>query len=305
VTVLSELCDNLLQQIESGQISSRRGLSSEKHEFKGSKLDWPRIPELLMLGNKRSGTSHFVRVANLHPNLFISHEADVVWILYQWSQRLPYCRYAFDGRLGMEATLRACGHLLEAISDLDLRGPLVPKMFRDILLHLRTNGSAVQVPFPTKAELTWIGDKKPVQNSDPTLQSFIRTHFPSMRYIHIVRDPTAVISSMLRAGRTWAREYWGNVGKDELLARWTRHEEWVLQIKAANPASVVTVRFEDFIRAPVSEMARVCEFLQLPMPGSTADAIRALPQRPRRRCAYKFKTYPARTMAILSRYGYL
>lgn len=68
---------------------------------------------LFLVGNKRSGTSHLVRLLNVHPSVFVAHEADVVWILYQIAQGAPYQCYPWDGPVGMEATLKACADLLD------------------------------------------------------------------------------------------------------------------------------------------------------------------------------------------------
>jgi hypothetical protein len=38
---------------------------------------------LFIIGSKRSGTSLLVSLLNQHPRVLVTHESDLVWILYQ------------------------------------------------------------------------------------------------------------------------------------------------------------------------------------------------------------------------------
>lgn len=164
------------------------------------------------MGNKRSGSSLLVTLLNLHPRVFMTYESDVIWILYQARNGMPsqYRCYPWDGPLGMEATLKACHHtLLTSLYSSQGEKAIATTFFR-IQEHLMQHGSAIQRPQP-KTNLAWIGDKKPVQHSDPELGAFLRRHFPEARYIHIVRHPKAVVASMAKAAGNWKRgipEYW-------------------------------------------------------------------------------------------------
>jgi len=221
---------------------------------------------LFLIGNKRSGTSHFVRLLNLHPRVFVSHESDAIWILYQASRNQPFEGHAWDGRVGMEATLTACRHLLDRAMPATRPFP-VAELFTSMQLHLMTHGSAVQDAYRLKSEVSWIGDKKPVQHADPIVHAFIREHFPDARFLHLVRHPRATVASMLEAGRTWGRvDHWTSPSADEVLDRWAVHEQWALDVKAALPDQVLTLRFEDLTDAPTAAMAQVFAFLGLDMP---------------------------------------
>jgi hypothetical protein len=220
---------------------------------------------LLLIGNKRSGTSHFVRLLNLHPRVFVSHESDAIWILYQASRKQPFACHPWDGRVGMDATLAACQQILD--DALAMESPLpITELFTRMQLHLMTHGSAVQEPYRLKKELDWLGDKKPVQQADPALQGFIREHFADARFLHLVRHPRATVASMLEAGRSWARVgYWTDTSARDVLERWAVHEQWALDIKTAFPDRVLTVRFEDLTGAPTATMTEVFAFLDLDM----------------------------------------
>jgi len=207
---------------------------------------------LFILGNKRSGTSHLTGLLNRHPHVFVSSESDIIWILYQIDRGLtPRC-YDWDGPVGMQATLSACSEIVHE------PGSVRDKYFR-IQDYLMRHGSAVQ-SIVHKHDLAWVGDKKPVQASDPTLHAFIREHLSDARFIHIVRHPRAVVGSMLAAGRSWAQvEYWRE-GSKQVLGRWVEHENWAQ--KAAALGDVIDVRFEDLVSGPKT-METIFSFLEV------------------------------------------
>lgn len=238
------------------------------------------IRPLFFLGNKRSGTSHLVRLMNVHPSVFVTHESDAVWILYQAAQAQSFRRYPRDGGLGMRATLEACSSLLgpDPRATLDLVG--VRELFFAIQRHLMEHGSSVQAPCPGRSPI-WMGDKKPVQQADPVVLSFIATHFPDARYLHIVRDPRAVIASSERLTGTRRDQIGPDIVDDDGLRHrgglplsadsWASAEEWVEQAKRRG-LPVHSLRFEDLTADPGPVMRAVFEFLEIrPADGQLQD----------------------------------
>jgi hypothetical protein len=163
-------------------------------------------------------------------------------------------------------------------------------------------GSDVQQAH-AKDKLSWIGDKKPVQQADPDILSFIRQHFPAAKFVHIIRHPRAVVSSMLAGGRTWAKvDYWTG-SPESILERWAIHEEWVLAAKDAVP--VHSLRHEDLCADPAGEIERVFEFLGLAMPAEAASVIESQTEPGQERKHGSFQL-PRSTRAerIMELYGY-
>jgi hypothetical protein len=72
------------------------------------------IRPLFLVGNKRSGTTQLVGVLNLHPQIFVSHESDVAWILYQFHTEQTFRGHPWDSQRGMWVTLKNAGHLLRS-----------------------------------------------------------------------------------------------------------------------------------------------------------------------------------------------
>src|SRR5262245_22948615 len=108
----------------------------------------------------------------------------------------------------MEATLKACSDILQEKSGDGSMDVAVARLFLRLEQELMERGSAVQRRY-AKDALAWIGDKKPVQQADPRIFSFVRQHFPNGRFIHIIRHPQMVVSSMVTASATWSKvAYW-------------------------------------------------------------------------------------------------
>src|SRR5439155_11864540 len=99
-------------------------------------------------------TSLLVRLLNLHPNVFVTHESDVIWLLYCLGSGRPATRYPWDGEVGLVATIRSCGDLLA--ESMDGARPLnVSGAFRAIQARLMS----IERPAKCAERLLWLGDK--------------------------------------------------------------------------------------------------------------------------------------------------
>jgi hypothetical protein len=229
---------------------------------------------LFIVGSKRSGSSFLVDVLNQHPQVFITHESDVIWILYQIFRDIPdrFHSYPLDDEKGMWATLDECDEILRSIPSSPSDKEVIARAFYRMLAHINEHGRGkLDAPrrwdYPQeKKSLAWIGDKKPVQYSDPEIQSFLNDIFPEARYIHLIRNPRFVVASMMEAAETWndpaVPGYWKETPQ-QLLDRWATHEEWVLQVKSRLPNKIHTIRLEDLAEEPVSILSETLEFLNL------------------------------------------
>lgn len=87
-------------------------------------------------------------------------------------------------------------------------------------------------------------------------RNFHRLQFvwPNARYIHLVRDPRAVARSSVNMG--WDGNVWFAAD------RWIEAEEtWEALAQALPSDRCMTVKYEDLVRDPQSELTRICEFL--------------------------------------------
>jgi len=233
---------------------------------------------LFIIGNKRSGTSQLVRVLNLHPGIFVSHESDIAWILQQFHRGEAFRSHPWDSDRGMLMTLETAGHLLQ--SD---RRPW--ENFVAVQTAVMERGNP-WLPAQQKPGLRWLGDKKPMQQTDPEMMKFLLPNFPDARFLHIVRHPFEVVASSDRFNQTANGDFWQGLSSAEKLEQWMFHEQLVLQLQAELPGRIHSLRFEDFCRHTGKELARIFKFLDLePDPHTLREAarqtrplLRAIPQ---------------------------
>jgi hypothetical protein len=246
---------------------------------------------LFIIGNKRSGTSQLVRVLNLHPQIFVSHEADVAWILHQFYHRQPFRAHSWDSNRGMRLTLEIAGHLLRREAS-----PL--ENFIAVQMAVMEKGNP-WLPAQKKTGLQWIGDKKPMQHTDPELLKFLLEHFPEARFLHIVRHPFEVVASSDRFNQTADGDFWLGLSPEEKMERWAFHEQQVLQLRKTLSGRVHSLRYEDFCRETEKELSGVFKFLQLqPDPSALRKAARQTRPLVRAVPAIRYSAEAARIAAV-------
>ena len=249
---------------------------------------------VFITGNKRSGTSQLVRMLNLHPRLFISHESDVIWILYQFYQNKPFESHRWDSPRGMDITVRQCGRVLT-------KGNSPQENFFALQHCMMTKGNPWLPPL-SKKDLLWIGDKKPFQHTDPQLLAFILEMFPDARFIHMVRHPFAVAESSERFNKTIDGDFWIDLPLEEKVERWTYHEKSVSELKLSQKRKVIDVRYEDLCREPAQELTKIFTFLDLAIDKN-------LIKKAHRDTQFIVKNVPAipcneETVSMMEEYGY-
>lgn len=211
---------------------------------------------LFIIGNKRSGTSQLVRLLNLHPQVFVSHESDIIWVLYQFHHGLPFRAHPWDSDTGMRLTLKLCGHWLQREQS--------PRQNALAVQHALMEAGSPWLPPQRKTNLLWIGDKKPFQHTEPRLLAFLWENFPDVHFLHIIRHPCVVAASSDRFNRSRNGDFWLGLSAEEKVERWAFHERQVLSLRQTMPDRVHSLRYEDLCRRPAHELSRVFEFLQVP-----------------------------------------
>jgi len=252
------------------------------------------INPLFLIGNKRSGTSHLVRVLNMHPRVFVSHESDISWILYQFHCDQLFRGHSWDSDKGMRATLETSGHLLH-------REATPMENFLAVQMSVLENGSP-WLHAMKKTGLHWVGDKKPMQHTDPAVLKFLLQHLPGAHFLHIIRHPFEVVASSDRFNQTADGDFWLGLSAQEKVERWTFHEQQVLQLRQTLPGRVYSLRYEDFCHRTEKELSGVFEFLRLkPDFHSLREAARQTHSLAR---AVPAIACPSETRRIADIYGY-
>lgn len=109
----------------------------------------------------------------------------------------------------------------------------------------------------------------------------VLTAFPESRLIHVLRDPRAVVASVLPLD-------WGPSSAREGARWWLERLAMGLAAEAAFPDRVLRVRYEDVLADPASTLDRVCRFVGVALePSMVTDEIgpASLPEYTRRQHA--------------------
>jgi len=224
------------------------------------------VRPIFFIGNKRSGTSHVVRLLNAHPNVHVCYEQDLAWILYQcekgwWPDLVGY---KYDTPYGMWGALWRCKNYnhFGGINIANDKHEAIRNAYFKASLALMEDSPSGKF----RDAIKWIGDKKPVQNADPEVFDFIRRHFPDAKFIHLIRhvadfaeSTNSRIACYKHGPKFWYYE------RDHLFRMWAIIEGWVLRDKEQAPDCIIDVRYEDLCSSPVEEMERVFSFLDLEM----------------------------------------
>jgi hypothetical protein len=247
---------------------------------------------VFIIGNKRSGSTHLMKLMNLHPQVFVSNESDIIWILYRFHHNLEIIPYQWDSPTGMNATLERYISLLS-------REKSPSENFITIQTTIMRDGFLNLKPMQ-KEKVLWIGDQKPFQQIDPEIVPFLKEHFPDAKYVHLVRHPFPVVKS----ARVFFGDdlLWKGMPEAEILKLWTMHENWVKMAKDNQKIPILDVRYEDIISQTQHEVARIFDFLELEYDSTILQQARKITSRalklhPRLPC-------PPETQAIMSQYGY-
>jgi len=111
---------------------------------------------------------------------------------------------------------------------------------------------------------------------------------PTLRVIHLVRDPRAVAVSRIRFGKSSCGAYTDRIRKSEsgIVAEASLYCHHVtadirsrLALEREFPGRILSVRYEDVVANPEQRFRDIYEFLDEPMPKATFDEMRKMAQK--------------------------
>ncbi|UTW57912.1 sulfotransferase [Kordiimonas sp. SCSIO 12603] len=198
---------------------------------------------LLFLGGApRSGTT-WVQLLLFHSGLFASSQETHLFSGYLKSLQNSWSFYSSDkparDGVGIGAFMDEATMLTHA------------KAFTDHVLA----GIAKTVP-----NAPFLLEKTPshIQHTD-----FIWQLYPAARMVHIVRDPRAVVASLIAASNSWAGKWAAPVARKNIWT-WKNHIAKGREIE--NDPRVYTLKYEDLLQSPVAGLRELYRWLGKDIP---------------------------------------
>ena len=188
-------------------------------------------PPFWVIGAPRSGTTFLARVLDHHPEIFLTNETRVMLL---FSRMLN--RWVDSRRLLATSREEVIGSLWRHVPD------LVEQIYRDL---------------GAQPGQRW-GDKYPQYadaDQDPEALATIDRLFPTSQYVHIVRDPRAVVASIVAKG--W-------LGFDQAIEAWLAFVTHAQAFGAlVGESRYHELKFEDLVAAGPRTVGLVLRFLGL------------------------------------------
>lgn len=86
--------------------------------------------------------------------------------------------------------------------------------------------------------------------------ALLKRHYPHARFINVVRDPRAVVSSLIASNVHNSNALYG-------ARRWRRDVEAGLKLEQDYPTDVLRIRYEDLVADTETTLRAVCDFLEI------------------------------------------
>jgi hypothetical protein len=213
-------------------------------------------------GAPKSGTTWMQRALDLHPEIACSGEGHL---------------HEFIARPINEMVTKYNAKLSAVAKIVYEDKPYLPPVSRDELLELTRVVMTMMLMRRTKPGARLIGDKTPANAHVVGDLSWL---FPEMKFILMLRDPRDVAAS--RIGHALRSGYVDAADRDSEGYRkvvsaaavdWRGAFEQTQDFARRRPAQCTIVRYEDLVRDPAGELARVLAFLEMETTSEQLAAI--------------------------------
>jgi hypothetical protein len=82
----------------------------------------------------------------------------------------------------------------------------------------------------------------------------LKRHYPGAKFVNVIRDPRAVVSSLIRSNVHNSNVYFAS-------RRWLRDVHAGLTLQEAYPEDVISIQYEVLVKSPEETLHQVCDFL--------------------------------------------
>jgi len=194
---------------------------------------------IFILGPRRSGTSLCRALIGSHPNVVIP-PTDVGVLDID----LYFEKYGID--LGIEK-LRKNEKLKEWKLDIDKIEKIIRSSNKSIFIS-RIIYNEFFSKYPDKVKIV----KRPTYEKN---WRYIKELYPEVRFIYMVRDPRAIVSS---------RKYFGKKISDRNeLVRYSRNINKLYKYYKEIQDISIKIRYEDLVNNPKEELKKICNFIEI------------------------------------------
>lgn len=136
--------------------------------------------------------------------------------------------------------------------------------YADVDFHISALINSFLLPFADKYGCKFISEKTP---GNIRVFSDLISLFPGSRFIHVVRDPRAIVASILQVGVRAGQKGINTASFTANLPAAISHTKKCFQsgffASTVAPERVLTVAYEQLVREPEAETKKMCEFLEI------------------------------------------
>ncbi len=222
---------------------------------------------LFILGAPRSGTKLLRALLNNHPDVSLGSEGNFVpRLVRQFGAGADLARLEVQREVyaafSRSEYVRQRAREGVGLSEEDLLGALEAYRAQGVPLEWGTVLELMLRPYGPRPQAPVFGDKSHGYISDVAL---VRSVFPRVRFIFLVRDPR---DQALSARTAWGRHPLRSAHL------WAGNARKAAEAGLAVAADTLTVRYEDLTGDPEGELRRVCAFLGVPYVAAMAHLQR-------------------------------
>jgi hypothetical protein len=216
-----------------------------------------------IIGIGRSGTTLLQSMLNAQPEVWAGPENYFIPFFYNaWKDKTEFSRE--DLRLAARFH-KAFGILQPYVGFTFDESRFVSntaiKSYQELIIH--TYSSFVDQLAPTKEAVYFI-NKNPLHSY---YLNALHSINPDTKYIWMMRDYRANVNSRKNSVHLKsASAYYNSI-------RWIQFEQRIASFQKQHPNHVLVIRYEDLAEAPDQCLAKVCEFLEIPLKTSPQEAL--------------------------------
>jgi hypothetical protein len=225
------------------------GLGNEMHTNRAWNSHLQSVAKQLffIVGCGRSGTSLLQMMVRNHPAVTLPNETGYYSMLYRryrfrYRDPMPQARFEELVRLvGDFSRVTAMEVDISEVLDRCSASPLTwDTLFLALLDTYRSNNGALRVGEKSPRHLLWMEE--------------LSQRFPQSKFIHVIRDPRAVVASQIRAP-------FSSTHVGALALKWKRSVEFHFTVGRSLGGRYMAVRYEDLVTNPMETLRGVMDHI--------------------------------------------